>query len=323
MILAATCGLQRYMMIYTVTLNPAVDKTAEIDDFTAGALNRVRSVRLDAGGKGINVSKVISSLGGRSIAMGILAGLAGRYIKSYLDERSIENEFIFAPGETRTNLKVIDTQNGKNTEINEPGPSVSECELEQLKNRLLERAGSDSIVIFSGSVPPGADKDIYFRWIKAVRQKGAKAILDADGELLKSGIKAGPILIKPNIYELGQLAGTAMEDERQAAEFAGRLLDDFGLEMVVVSLGERGALFITKSRTILTHGIKVDVKSTIGAGDSMVAALAYSIESGWDFERLAAFAAAVSAANVTTAGTQAAGRTIIAELEKQVRLEYL
>jgi len=310
-------------MIYTVTLNPAVDKTVEIDDFAAGALNRVRSARRDAGGKGINVSKVISTFGGDSIAMGILAGSAGEYVKAYLDERGIKNEFLFVPGETRTNLKIVDRKNRKNTEINEPGPDVSDDDLELLKNRLTAHVTAGSIVVFSGSVPANAGKDIYYRWIKAVRQKGAKAILDADGELLRRGIEAGPFVVKPNIYELEHLAGTAIADERQAAEFAVQLLGKHGLEMVVVSLGERGSLFVNRTTTLLVHGIKVDAKSTVGAGDSMVAALAYSIDNGLGFEEMVKLAAAASAANVTTDGTQPADMTLISELEKQVRFEYL
>jgi len=310
-------------MIYTVTLNPAVDKTIETDDFTVGALNRVRSARLDAGGKGINVSKVIASLGGSSIAMGILAGSAGEFIKSYLDERGIKNDFIFVPGETRTNLKIIDRNSQKNTEINESGPCVNEGELERLKRKLLDQVTTGSIVIFSGSVPANTDKDIYYRWIKAVRQKGAKAILDADGELLKRGIEAGPYLVKPNIFELEHLAGTVMADERQTAEFARHLLEKQGLEMIVVSMGEKGSLFINRTVTLLVHGIKVDVKSTVGAGDSMVAAMAYSIDRGLDFEKMVKLAAAAAAANVTTEGTQSADMDVISELEKHVRFEYL
>ncbi len=310
-------------MIYTVTLNPAVDKTVEIDDFTAGALNRVRTVRLDAGGKGINVSKVISSLGGKSIAMGIVGGTAGRYIKAYLDEHKIENELFFIPEETRTNLKVVDSKNKQNTEINEPGPNVGECELERLKNTLLKRIQTDSIVIFSGSVPSNVSKDIYYHWIKAIRQKGAKVILDADGELLMHGIEAGPFLIKPNAYELSQLSGNMMDNERQAMVYARRLLDEHGLEMAAVSLGEKGALFIDKTRSVHAHGIKVDVKSTIGAGDSIVAALAHSIDKGLSFERMVRLAMAAATANVTTSGTQPADLASIRQFESRVRLEYL
>jgi 1-phosphofructokinase len=310
-------------MIYTVTLNPAVDKTVEINDFSAGKVNRVSSVRLDAGGKGINVSKVIASLGGRSIAMGLLGGSSGSFIKDYLDSRGIDNDFIFIDGETRTNLKITDSLRGTNTDINEPGPAVSSNELDMLLQRLLERVRKDSIVIFSGSVPDKADKTIYARWIEAVKKKGAVTVLDADRELLKNGIKAVPYLVKPNIYELGQLFDTVIEDVVQAERYARKLVGDVGIKLAVVSMGEKGALFVDKARSLLAHGIKVEVKSTVGAGDALVAALAYSIDTGAGFEEAARLAAACSAANVTTSGTQAADRSLIDELQGQVLLEYL
>jgi 1-phosphofructokinase len=310
-------------MIYTVTLNPAVDKTVEICNFSVGKVNRVSSIRLDAGGKGINVSKVIESLGGRSVAMGILGGASGGFIKDYLDCRGIDNDFVFIDGETRTNLKVVDSLRGTNTDINEPGPHVSSNDLDILLQRLLDRVREDSIVVFSGSVPDNLDKTIYARWIEAVKAKGAITVLDADRELLKNGIKAGPYLVKPNIHELGQLFSTTIDEAEQAERYARKLVMDFGIELAVVSLGERGALFVDKTRSLLAHGMKVDVKSTVGAGDALVAALAYSIETKVSFEEAVRLSMACSAANVTTTGTQAADLSLIDELQSEVVFEYL
>ncbi len=310
-------------MIYTVTLNPAVDKTVEINDFSVGTVNRVSSIRLDAGGKGINVSKVIASLGGRSIAMGILGGATGSFVKDYLDSRGIENDFSYINGETRTNLKVIDNNRGTNTDINEPGPFVGGKELDILQQKLLDNVGKNSIVVFSGSVPDNVDKTIYARWIESVKRKGGRAVLDADRELLKNGIKAGPYLVKPNIHELGQLFDTVIGEAEQAERYARRLVEDFGIELAAVSLGEKGALFVDKTRSLLARGLKVEVKSTVGAGDALVAALTYSLDAGAGFEEAARLATACSAANVTTSGTQAADRSVIDELQGQVLLKYL
>ncbi|MGB4648803.1 MAG: 1-phosphofructokinase [Acetivibrionales bacterium] len=310
-------------MIYTVTLNPAVDKTVVINDFKVDSVNRVASMRKDAGGKGINVSKVISSLGGRSKAMGILGGFTGRYIKNYLDDIGIENDFVFISGETRTNLKIIDRMNRTNTDINEPGPAVSESDLETLRDKLLSAVRNDSIVVFSGSVPENVDKDIYFCWIDDVKQKGATTILDADGELLKKGIEAGPHLIKPNIFELGRLFGTEIRDARQAAEYAGQLVRDYKNRMVVVSMGDKGALFVDRAKVLLVHAPDVEVQSTVGAGDAMVAALAYSIDRGLDFESMVRLAAASAGANVMTSGTQPAALSDVRKLENLVTFEYL
>ena len=310
-------------MIITVTLNPAVDKTVEIRDFEAGMVNRVSSIRLDAGGKGINVSKMVKSLGGKSKAAGILGGAAGSFIKEYLDRAGIENDFLFIDGETRTNLKIVDSSRKSNTDINEPGPRVAREYMERLKVSIISNIKEDDVVVFSGSVPANIENDIYGQWITAAKQAGAKTILDADGELLKHGIEAGPFLVKPNNYELGRLFGTEIVDAREGASLGKCLIEKYGIKMVVVSLGEKGAVFINKECSLLAHGIKVDVKSTVGAGDSMVAALAHSIDRGYGFERFVRLAVASGTANVMTTGTQPADYETILELEKLVTFEYI
>ena len=185
-------------MIYTVTLNPALDKTVEIPSLTVDAVNRITSMRTDPGGKGINVSKVISKLGGKSIAAGILGGDTGRAILTALESMGLTTCFHFVEGETRTNMKIIDPEAHTNTDINEPGVTVSEEILGELLAELLGKVTEKDIVVISGSMPKGSPQDTYYTWTKAFREKGAKVILDADGELLKAGLKATPYLIKPN-----------------------------------------------------------------------------------------------------------------------------
>lgn len=309
-------------MIRTITLNPAVDKTVEIDNFKVGNVNRVSTQRVDAGGKGINVSKVIKSLGGESKALGVLAGRNGQFIKSYLDSIEIDNKFIFVNGETRTNIKVIDKINGTNTDINEPGTFVSEEDLQKVELSIFENLSKDSIVIFSGSVPQGIPKSIYGKWINKAKGLGIKTVLDADGELLKEGIEAGPYMVKPNIHELEKLFDKSLENTEAVIEEAKSLLN-YGINEVVVSLGGDGALFINKEDTILAHGLSVQVKSTVGAGDSMVAALAYSMEKSLKLEETVILSVATSAANVMTSGTQPADINEISRLMKDVKFEYI
>jgi len=310
-------------MIITVTLNPAVDKTVEINNFTSNSVNRVSSVRLDAGGKGINVSKVIMSLGGNSQAIGFLAGKAGQFIKDYLDEMGIANDFIFVDGETRTNLKVVDPVQHTNTDINERGPDITPQDIKQMDHYLAQAVDEKSVVIFSGSVPPNVDKDIYQKWIYQAKEQGAKTILDADGELLRRGIVAGPYLIKPNIAELERLLDRKIVNIQEAVECSQLVMEKYGIEIVVVSMGEKGALFLNKEVTIVAKGIAVPVKSTVGAGDSMVAALAYAIDEGYAFEKAVTLAVAAGTANVMTNGTEPSSLAVIKELEKQVQWQYL
>jgi 1-phosphofructokinase len=309
-------------MIRTITLNPAVDKTIEINDFKIDTVNRVMSVRQDAGGKGINVSKIIKTLGGESKAFGILAGKNGQYIKDYLDSEGIENDFLFVKGETRTNLKVVDMLQHTNTDINEPGVDVTPEDIINLENKIFEGIDSQSIIVLSGSVPSSIPKNIYRKWIEESKKYGAKVILDADGELLQEGIKAGPYLVKPNIHELEKLMNIKIESVDEAVGAAKSLLK-LGIEYVVVSLGGEGAVYVRKDAVICAKGIKVNVRSTVGAGDSMVAALTLSLDKGYSFERSVTLSSASGTVSVTTSGTQAPDFEDILRYEKQVCYRYI
>lgn len=309
-------------MIKTVTLNPAVDKTVEIQDFKINKVNRISSVRLDAGGKGINVSKIIKVLNGRSIATGFLAGRNGEYIKNYLDHMGIENDFLFVKGETRTNIKVVDKYNNTNTDINEPGFKISEEDLKRLEDKIFFDMNEDSILVLAGSIPANVPTSIYREWIERAKNYRAKVFLDADGELLKEGIEAGPYLIKPNLSELERLLNRNINSINDVIKSAKSLLGK-GIEVVVVSLGADGAVFVEKEKAIHVGGITVEIKSTVGAGDSMVASLAFALERGYSFERAAALSVATGTANVASPGTQPPKIEDVFRYEKQVRFSYL
>lgn len=304
-------------MIYTVTLNPALDKTVEIPGFTLDTVNRITTLRTDPGGKGINVSKVIAKLGGTSKALGILGGTSGHAIADQLQARGLDCDFCFVEGETRTNLKVIDPVNHTNTDINEPGLKVNESILNGLLWRLTTLVEPGDVVVLAGSLPAGAPKDTYRTWTSECRRAGAKVFLDADGELLAEGIEALPNLIKPNNDELSRLMGRKLETVEELRDAAFSLLEK-GIEEVVVSMGGRGALYVTREKTIYAEGLKVKVGSTVGAGDSVVAALAYAADTGMALEDAVRLSTATGAANVMCSGTQAAEYGVIETLMPKV-----
>lgn len=305
-------------MIYTVTLNPALDKTVEIPSLTVDAVNRITTMRTDPGGKGINVSKVISKLGGKSIAAGILGGDTGRAILSALEDMGLATCFHFVDGETRTNMKIIDPVSRTNTDINEPGVTVSEELLDELLSVLTDKVVEGDIVVISGSMPKGSPEDTYYTWTKAFSAKGAKVILDADGDLLRAGLKASPYLIKPNNHELSALVGRTLKTPEELAETARELMKEYGIAKIVVSMGGDGALYVTPDETIYAEGLKVPVGSTVGAGDSVVAALAAAEESGMSLEDTVCLSTACGAANVMCSGTQAAEYEVIESLIPRV-----
>ena len=304
-------------MIHTVTLNPALDKTVEIPDFTLDAVNRITAMRTDPGGKGLNVSKVIAKLGGTSTAVGILGGSTGRRIADAMDALGIPCAFTFVEGETRTNLKVIDRTRHTNTDLNEPGLTVTPALLDEMLARLTADLHPGDIVVLSGSLPKGAPVDTYATWTAACQKAGARIFLDADGEPLAHGLAAKPYLVKPNNHELSRLTGHSLETAEALLDAARGLIAQ-GVERVVVSMGGDGALFVGRDTAYHAEGLNVPVGSTVGAGDSMVAALAYAAEQGLSDADTVALAVATSAANVMCSGSQAAERSAVDALLPQV-----
>ncbi|MGV9199786.1 MAG: 1-phosphofructokinase family hexose kinase, partial [Promethearchaeia archaeon] len=201
-------------MIYTVTLNPAVDRTIELDHIKLGGLNRVKSTRLDASGKGINVSRVIHSLGGESIALGFLGGKNGLFIYEKIQELGIREAFIRIQNSTRMNIKVLENETKQVTEFNEKGPVIKDNEINELKRLLKENVKNEDFIIFSGSVPKNIPDSIYRELIQLLPRE-VKTILDSDGPLLKEGIKASPFLIKTNLGEFCRLTGIQSENFAQ------------------------------------------------------------------------------------------------------------
>ena len=308
-------------MIITVTLNPAIDKTAYLSTLHKGGLNRLGNVVIDIGGKGINVSKAIDALGGTSTVTGFIAGANGAWIQQELDKKGYQTKFITIEGNTRTNLKVLDKDMCL-TELNELGSMVQSSDIDALTETLLSLVKEEDVVVLSGSVPPNTPVDIYQNLIYKIKEKGGKVILDADGELFSQGIQAGPMLIKPNTFEICKYFGLPENSSDSIIIEKARTLLDKDIEMVVVSMGAKGAVFLTPDQTVVASGLSVTTNSAVGAGDSMVGALAYGISQKLDTASLFKLAMASSAGAVMTEGTNPATRSVIDTLITKVTLEY-
>ena len=304
-------------MIYTVTLNPALDKTATVENLRLDSVNRISELRVDPGGKGINVSKVVRELGAKTVAIALLGGHTGTMLRNMLAELGIDCKVLEVEGETRTNLKIKDPALKTNTDINEPGPEVTDEQLRGMLDGLVGEVGSGDIVVLSGSLPRGAAADTYKVWVAALKKTGAKVYLDADGDKLVRGIEAKPDLIKPNEIELGAMMGRTLDADEKIVEAARELIDG-GLDRVMVSMGGAGALYVARDVTIKANPVKVPVGSTVGAGDSVVAALAYAQDKGLGLEDTMRLAMATGAANVMQSGTQAAPRELVDSLIDKV-----
>lgn len=307
-------------MIKTLTLNPAVDKAVTIERFAVGSVNRIQTVRLDAGGKGLNVARVLQRLGAPTLAVAPVAGSPGRFLAERLAEEGIAHDLRWVEGETRTNLKVVDPVFGTHTDINEPGPTLSPADLEQVGETLLANLAPGDWVVFSGSVPRGVPRDVYARWIARVQARGGHTVLDADGELFVRGVEARPNLIKPNLSELEAWVGAPLRSNAALFEAVERLREA-GAQNVAVSLGRDGAWLFVGDQAWYAPGLKVDAKSTVGAGDALVAALTWGFAQGADPSTTLARAVATATASVVRAGTGAGDPRDIETFLAQVTVE--
>jgi 1-phosphofructokinase len=211
-------------------------------------------------------------------------------------------------------MKIVDNVNKTYTDINEAGPQISREELNEFIEIYRDVCKDGDIVVLSGGVPRGISKDIYRTLTSIAKEKGALVIIDAEGKLLEEGMKEKPFAIKPNDHELSIMFNEELTDEKSILEKALLVKDNMQISNILVSMGSRGAIYITDKGKYIAEGMKVPVKSTVGAGDSMVAALVYSIVKGLDDENTLGFAQACGAATVTLEGTEACSKKQVEEL---------
>ncbi len=308
--------------IMTVTLNPCIDKTIVLEGFCEGGLNRAKSVRTDAGGKGINVAKVLKRFEAAVLAVGMIGECGSEVVLSELDSRGIRHDFVTVSGETRTNYKLQDKANGQVTEVNEPGFYVDDNSLETIMSLIKSRLPEVGVMVLSGSVAPGISTDIYNHLTRLAKEHGVLVILDADGLAFKEALKAAPYAVKPNRFELEQFFGRELptDDDLLAC---GRELLELGVSLVVVSLGAEGAMYITKDEAIRVNLAPLACQSTVGAGDSMVASVAASLVEEMDLLSLAKRASAAGTVTASKPGTEVCTKEEVSDYEKLLTITVL
>lgn len=308
-------------MILTVSLNPAIDRTCELDELMTGQVNRLKKSVAVAGGKGINVTKVLRRFGMPVMAMGFLGGSNGSLIENAVNDMGADCTFTRTSAETRMNTNVI-TKDGSVTEILEPGAAVTEEEICTFLSQYEAMLGEAEIVVLSGSLPTGVREDFYAELIRLAHEAGSFVILDSSKEALKEALKAGPDCIKPNKKELETLTEKEFAGEEEIGRAAKDLMKQ-GIKYVVVSMGEKGLLFISEKETIKAVPPKVTAVNTVGCGDCVVAALAMGFFTKKETEEIAVQAAAVSAANATTLENGDIPMKLLRELRNQVVVRTL
>ncbi|MBL7700319.1 MAG: 1-phosphofructokinase family hexose kinase [Chitinophagaceae bacterium] len=306
------------MKIITITFSPCIDKTTSVPDFIPEKKLRCAPPVLEAGGGGINVSRALVKLGGQSIAIYPSGGCTGALFDKLLAKDKVTGKIVRAVSETRENFIVVKESTGEQYRFGMPGTHLAEHEWKEMI-KMIEEENEIDFIVASGSLPPGVPLDIYAKIASIAKNKNAKFIVDTSGEALKHAINEGVFLAKPNLNELGALTGKPVANGSQIIEAARQLLTETNCQVVVVSMGGAGALFVTEDHAEKISVPKVDLKSTVGAGDSMVAGIVLYLSQGASLPDAVQYGLACGTAATMNPGTELCKKVDADDLYKQIR----
>jgi len=300
-------------MIYTVTLNPAVDRELTVPTLKWDTVLRASKQRADVGGKGFNVSCMVQQLGGESIALGFVGGLAGRLLADSLQERGVRTDFVWIAEETRTNVSIVTTDGGHSLKVNEAGPTITAAEQEALVRKVLDSVNAGDWCVLSGSLPPNVSSGLYAELATELQKQGVQVILDACGEALRLGCAARPFLVTPNASEATEL--THQTKPMDAAHQLRRM----GSDHVIVTLGRDGAMLVDDDGIFHIATPKIVERNAIGAGDALVGGLVYALAEELPLNEALRWGVACGTIAASLAGTAFGDRTEIASMLGQLR----
>ena len=301
-------------MIYTVTLNPALDYFMNYEELALGEVNRTGKTQISAGGKGIMESRMLSLVGAKSKALGFLGGFSGQYIKDFLNENQIDSDFTEIEDLTRINVKLKSQEH--ETSLDAAGPKLQESEINQFLEK-FDHLKEDDIVVFAGTIPKSLGEDFYERLIAKVQKQKATFVMDVDGQKLLDSLPAHPLLIKPNREELEAIFETSFKNNEQIIPYGQKLLE-MGAQNVIVSMAGDGALLFTNEKVYFAQGIKGELKNSIGAGDSTVAG--FLAEYSQSKDPLLAFRQAIACGTSKAFSDDMPSRAFLEEIYKKVNI---
>jgi 1-phosphofructokinase len=304
--------------VITVTLNPALDLTGSLSKLSVGKVNLINASDFHPAGKGINVAKVLSNLGAKVTVTGLLGENNQQPFIDLFSEINAKDEFIRVAGNTRINVKIAE-RSGQMTDLNFPGIIVTEDNINALEARLFSLALSHDIFIIAGSLPQGLSSEKCAYWIRELQKRGKKVFFDSSNQSLIDGVNSNPYLIKPNDEELSTLLDTRLTNKNDIQQAAEKL-QQTTCENVVISMGEQGVIWCNKEGTLQSTPPSVTAISTVGAGDTLVAALCWGMLNQWSKSKTLKFATALSAQAVTQVGVGVTDLNALKILEKQVIL---
>lgn len=306
-------------MIYTITLNPAVDRELVVEAIAFDTVLKADTWRVDCGGKGFNVARMLQSLETSSVALGFAAGKSGEFLKDALYSLGIETDFVWVGGETRTNVSIVSADNTRHLKVNEPGPTVSPTDMAKLIRKVRGLARPDDGWVLAGSLPPGVPPTFYAEIIAILHAAGARVFLDTSDEALRRSCPAKPFLVKPNASEARELTGLPMDNATEIAA-VGRAIQTMGPQNVIISLGKQGALLVNGGKAWLAASPEIVQRNPVGAGDSMVAGLVWGLSLGDGMPEAMCRGVACGAATASQSGTAVGTLTQVNALLSQIRL---
>lgn len=306
-------------MVGTITLNPSIDQHILVRRLVKDDANRALWVGRYPGGKGINVSKVVVELGGQTHAYALVGGFSGEFLKKLVGDLNIPLTTLSINGETRINTILTDVADHTQTRVSAPGPKAVQKDLDRFLEKLLSVRPKPDFWAFGGSLSTGMPSRTYEKFIRALQRNGTPCILDTDNEALKFGIRAKPFLIKPNEYEMQRLCGKTLRTREDYLKAAGFLVRT-GIRIVIVSLGARGALFVTEKDSFQVFTPKVAVKSKVGAGDSLIGGFVLGLCRGMSLRKAACLGVAASTSAVMREAPRLCFRQDILPLLKRVKV---
>ena len=309
-------------MITVLSLSPAIDKIYLVENFEAGKHFRTGNIIKSAGGKGINVARVLSILGEEVTTLGFKAGISGDWLESKLIELNITAKFISVPGESRTNSNIIDKVRGTETELLEVGPNIFENSKSDFLKLFEDSLGSSKIIVCSGGLPEGLAADFYRVLIDKAGQLGIKTILDSSNETLAEGIKSKPYIVKPNLRELSNYTGRVLKDTNEIIDACRKIIQD-GVDIVVTSLGSEGAILVSNEEILLGKIPTVEVINTIGSGDSVVAGLAFGYSHGYSVKEMFRLGIACGIANTQFAQIGIVSKELVQKYLKDIEIKIV
>ena len=293
--------------IVTITFSPCIDKSTSVPSMLPEKKLRCSAPKLDPGGGGINVARAIKKLGGEAIAIFPSGGYTGKLFNHLLEKENIASIIIETSNETRENIIVVDESTNNQYRFGMPGTELKDQEWKQFLIQ-VEKMSDVEFIIASGSLPPGVPLNIYAQLARIAKKRNAKLFVDTSGEALKQAVDEGVYLLKPNLAELSSMVGIKRIEAGEVEMVAKKLIHEKGGEIVVVSLGSAGAVLVTERQTYSATPPVVDRKSTVGAGDSMVAGIVYSMSKGWALEQALQYGVACGTAATMNAGTDLCNR---------------